>query len=215
MQSGTEWSGMQWIEMRAMRPIGMEGSIEQDWSALNSHSSVSIECISWAFAGHLLQSIDPICSKRLAPSQALVSPAVPCQSRCMRCLPLQDTEVDWLEEKFSGIGAAAPPTPDVSAETWLRLQVVSLGAMDAPMGVGMQCQQASLSAMPCRTLKQPSSTVPCALTSSHSSSACSSVVLVCSRPCFRSHLCLNLDFGCFNTGCQQAGACGSGRLLGE
>jgi hypothetical protein len=33
--------------------------------------------------------------------------------------------VDWLEDKFSGIGAAAPPMPDVSAETWLRLQVAT------------------------------------------------------------------------------------------
>jgi hypothetical protein len=102
--------------------------------SLNRHSSESIECISWAFAGHLLQSIDPICSKWVAPSQALVSPAAPCQSRCMRCLPLQDAEVDWLEEKFSSIGTAPPPTPDVSAETWLRLKVVSLRALDAPMG---------------------------------------------------------------------------------
>ena len=51
-------------------------------------------------------------------------PCRKCQSRSRR-VPLQDAEVDWLEEKFSGIGAAAAPTPDVSAETWLRLQVVT------------------------------------------------------------------------------------------
>lgn len=46
--------------------------------------------------------------------------------------------MDWLEEKFSGIGAAAPPTPDVSAETWLRLQVVTQ-RMDSLLGAGTQC----------------------------------------------------------------------------
>lgn len=35
----------------------------------------------------------------------------------------QDAELEWLEKKFGGIGETAPPTPDISADAWLRLQV--------------------------------------------------------------------------------------------
>lgn len=38
---------------------------------------------------------------------------------------LQDAELDWLEQKFGGIGETTSPTPDMSAEAWLRLQVLN------------------------------------------------------------------------------------------